>query len=201
MTINENRIGFLTSAADEKGFVESSLPQVVFAGRSNVGKSSVLNSLARRKNLARVGKTPGKTIHVNFFDADGKLLWVDLPGYGYARVSFEEKKRWARLIEGYFRKTGTIALGILIVDARHEPTGLDRDMLAYFRAAGIPAAVVANKCDKLKKSEMPGAKKTISEALEVPEEAVLFYFAENHTGRDELYRLIESAAPEKESEA
>lgn len=194
MTINENRIVFLTSAADEKGFVSSSLPQVVFAGRSNVGKSSVLNSLARRKNLARVGKTPGKTVHVNFFDADGKLLWVDLPGYGYAKVSFEEKKRWARLIEGYFRKTGTIALGILIVDARHAPTDLDREMLEYFRAASIPAAIVANKCDKLKKSEYPAARKVISDTLDVPEEAVLFYSAEDHTGRDGLLNLIVNAA-------
>ncbi|MBO4407574.1 MAG: YihA family ribosome biogenesis GTP-binding protein [Clostridia bacterium] len=194
--INVNRIAFVTSAADRAGFVESPLPQVVFAGRSNVGKSSVLNSLARRKNLARVGKTPGKTVHVNFFDADGRLLWVDLPGYGYARVSFEEKKRWAKLIEGYFRETGTIRLGILIVDARHEPTDLDREMLAYFRAAGIDAVVAANKSDKLKKSEFAPQRAAIARGLDIPEEAVLFYSAETHQGREELMAAIESAAEE-----
>ncbi len=199
MRINTNKIAFVTSAADDRGFVESDLPQVVFAGRSNVGKSSVLNSLSRRKNLARVGKTPGKTVHVNFFDADRKLLWVDLPGYGYAKVSFEEKKRWAKLIEGYFRKTGTIALGILIVDARHEPTDLDREMLAYFRAAGIPTAVVANKSDKLKKSEYAGAIAAIARALDVPEEAVLLYSAETHEGRDALFHMIENVCGEEDN--
>ena len=188
--INTNKIEFITSAANRGGFLKSDLPQVVFAGRSNVGKSSVINSLALRKNLARVGKTPGKTLHVNYFDCDGRLLWVDLPGYGYAKVSFDEKERWADLIEGYFAVCETIALGILIVDARHEPTDLDMDMLAYFKMRGTPVAIVANKADKLKKSEEKEAVRRVAETLGVGEDSVLLYSAEKKTGRDELFRLI-----------
>jgi len=196
--INTNRITFITSAADTAGFVDSPLPQVVFAGRSNVGKSSVINSLSNQNNLARVGKTPGKTIHVNYFDGDGKMIWVDLPGYGYAKVSFEEKKRWARLIEGYFNSESPVALGILIVDARHAPTDLDRDMLSYFQQNGIPVAIVANKCDKLKKSELDPARTAVAEGLGVGEESVLLYSAEKKVGRDELFGLICSFEAKKE---
>jgi len=188
--INTNRITFITSAANISGFVDAPLPQVVFAGRSNVGKSSVINSLSNQKNLARVGKTPGKTIHVNYFDGDGKMIWVDLPGYGYAKVSFEEKKRWAGLIEGYFNSESPVALGILIVDARHEPTELDRNMLSYFQESGIPVAIVANKCDKLKKSEMEPARRLIANGLGVGEDSVLLYSAEKRIGREELFGLI-----------
>ncbi|MBR6762438.1 MAG: YihA family ribosome biogenesis GTP-binding protein [Clostridia bacterium] len=188
--INTNKITFITSAADVHGFVESDLPQVVFAGKSNVGKSSVINSLSNQKNLARVGKTPGKTIHVNYFDAEGKELWVDLPGYGYAKVSFEEKKRWARLIEGYFAREQNIALGVLIVDARHEPGELDQNMLEFFRQTGTPVAIVANKCDKLKKSELDEARTRVATTLGVGEESVLLYSAEKRMGRDELFHLI-----------
>lgn len=188
--INTNKITFITSAADVYGFVESDLPQVVFAGKSNVGKSSVINSLSNQKNLARVGKTPGKTIHVNYFDAEGKELWVDLPGYGYAKVSFEEKKRWARLIEGYFAREQNIALGVLIVDARHEPGELDQNMLEFFRQTGTPVAIVANKCDKLKKSELEEARTRVATTLGVGEESVLLYSAEKRMGRDELFHLI-----------
>lgn len=188
--LNTNKIEFVTSAADKAGFLQSELPQVVFAGRSNVGKSSVINSLALRKNLARVGKTPGKTIHVNYFTCDDKLLWVDLPGYGYAKVSYDEKEHWADLIEGYFADCETIALGILIVDARHEPTALDMDMLSYFKMRGTPVAIVANKVDKLKKSEHDEAVRRTADTLGVGEESVLLYSAEKKTGRDELFRLI-----------
>ncbi|MCQ2445382.1 MAG: ribosome biogenesis GTP-binding protein YihA/YsxC [Clostridia bacterium] len=188
--INTNKIEFVTSAANRQGFLQSTLPQVVFAGRSNVGKSSVINSLALRKNLAHVGKTPGKTLHVNYFDCDVKLLWVDLPGYGYAKVSFEEKERWADLIEGYFAVCKTISLGILIVDARHEPTELDIDMLSYFKKRRTPVAIVANKADKLKKIEYDEAIRRTAETLGVGEDSVLLYSAEKKIGRDELFRLI-----------
>ena len=137
-----------------------------------------------------MGKTPGKTIHVNYFDAEGKELWVDLPGYGYAKVSFEEQKRWARLIEGYFAREQNIALGVLIVDARHEPGELDQNMLEYFRETGTPVAIVANKCDKLKKSELDEARTRVATTLGVGEESVLLYSAEKRMGRDELFRLI-----------
>ena len=144
------------------------LPQFAFAGRSNVGKSSVINRLVGRKNLAYVGASPGKTTHINYFRIDGKAYLVDLPGYGYAKVSQAEKARWARLMESYFQsESEVLTAGVLIVDIRHQPTANDLTMHQWFRQSGCPEIVVANKLDKLKKSQVEPALQLIRETLEL----------------------------------
>ena len=165
MTINWNMVQFVRSAAKPTDFPQDGFPQVVFAGRSNVGKSSVINRLLNRKNFARVGSAPGKTTHINYFFIDQKLYLVDLPGYGYAKVSKQERERWGRLIEAWFADVRRFALGLLIVDARHKPTADDCTMAQVFMASEKPFLVVANKLDKLKKSEIPGNMQMIRETL------------------------------------
>ena len=170
---------------------QSTLPEVVFAGRSNVGKSSVINRLLGRKNFARVGATPGKTSQINYFDIDGKLYFTDLPGYGYAKVSKEERDRWGRLMERYFAEEGLITLGVLIVDARHKPTADDVTMCDWFKGTGCPVIVVANKLDKLKKSEIEPNLTLIRQTLALPEDALLIPFsAEKGAGKTELLAAI-----------
>lgn len=189
-TLNVNKAEFIKSAASPSQFIQSSMPCIVFAGKSNVGKSSVINRMLNRKNFARVGASPGKTVHVNYFLIDGKLYLVDLPGYGYAKVSQSEKQRWGRLMEDFFAM-GQINLGIMIVDARHKPTADDVTMAEWFKASGSPMVVVANKLDKLKKSEIDGNMQRIRETLELPEDVKLIPFsAEKGLGRDSLMSEI-----------
>lgn len=194
--MNFNNAEFLISAAAPKDFPNNRLPEIAFAGKSNVGKSSVINRILNRKNFARVGENPGKTIHVNYFTIDRKCYFVDLPGYGYAKVSQAEKDRWGRLMEDYFAAS-RIDLGLLIVDARHAPTNNDITMANWFLESGCPFVVVANKLDKLKKSEIQPNLATIREDLELPEECpVIPFSAEKGTGRDDLVRLILDAVKE-----
>lgn len=191
MALNTQKVEFVRSAAGPKDFPRDPLPQVAFAGRSNVGKSSVINRLLNRKNFARVGAAPGKTVHINYFRVDEQLYLVDLPGYGYAKVSQAEKDRWARLIQSWFDAPDLMTLGVLIVDARHKPTANDITMADYFKAAGRPWTVVANKLDKLKKSEIEPNLALIRETLALPEAIkVIPFSAEKGTGRDELLGLI-----------
>ena len=186
-SLNVNRAEFIKSAADPKQFLRTSVPSVAFAGKSNVGKSSVINRLLNRKNLARVGAQPGKTIHVNYFRVDDKVYFVDLPGYGYAKVSQSERDRWGKLMEQFFSEPGLFTLGVMIVDARHKPTADDVTMAAWFKNAGCRLVVVANKLDKLKKSEIEPNLKLIRETLSLPDEVLLIPFsAEKGQGRDEL---------------
>lgn len=187
MTVNWNVAEFIRSAAKPADFPRDGLPQVVFAGRSNVGKSSAINRLLNRKNFARVGSSPGKTTHINYFLIDKKLYLVDLPGYGYAKVSKQERDRWGRLIEAWFADTGRVALGILIVDARHKPTADDCMMAGVFLSSGNPFVVVANKLDKLKKSEIESNLFCIRETLNLPEAVpVIPFSAEKGEGRFQL---------------
>ena len=188
--MNFNNVEFLISAAAPKSFPGNRLPEIAFAGKSNVGKSSVINRILNRKNFARVGDKPGKTIHVNYFVVDKKCYFVDLPGYGYAKVSQAEKERWSKLMEDYFA-SDRIDLGILIVDSRHRPTMNDITMARWFIDSGCPFVVVANKLDKLKKSEIEPNLLAIRQDLELPEECVLIPFsAEKGTGKDELVKMI-----------
>ena len=194
--MNFNNVSFLISAASQKDFPQNRLPEIAFAGKSNVGKSSVINRILNRKNFARVGDKPGKTIHVNYFTVDQKCYFVDLPGYGYAKVSQAEKDRWGKLMESYFAAE-RIDLGILIVDSRHAPTNNDITMAQWFINSGCPFVVVANKLDKLKKSEIQPNLQTIRDDLELPEECLVIPFsAEKGTGKDELVRVILSAVNE-----
>lgn len=188
--MNLNNVEFLISAANPKDFPATRLPEIAFAGKSNVGKSSVINRLLNRKNMARVGDKPGKTIHVNYFTVDKTCYFVDLPGYGFAKVSQKEKDRWARLMEDYFA-ANRIDLGVLIVDARHAPTNNDITMARWFLDSDCPFVVVANKLDKLKKSEIEPNMQTIRLDLELPEDCpVIPFSAEKGQGKEDLLRLI-----------
>ena len=189
--LNVNKAEFIKSAASPNQFIRSSTPSVVFAGKSNVGKSSVINRMLNRKNFARVGASPGKTIHVNYFLIDGRVYFVDLPGYGYAKVSQAERDRWGKLMEQFFASEGLIDLGVMIVDARHKPTADDVTMAEWFKDSGCRLVVVANKLDKLKKSEIEPNMALIRQALDLPEEVLLIPFsAEKGQGRDALMAEI-----------
>lgn len=191
MAINFNRAEFLLSAVRPSAFIRDGRPQVTFAGRSNVGKSSVINRLLNRKNFARVGATPGKTTQINYFRIDDRIYFTDLPGYGYAKVSKDERDRWGRLMESYFAEEGLISLGVLIVDARHKPTADDVTMCDYFKGTGCPMVVVANKLDKLKKSEVEPNMTLIRQTLALDESVQLIPFsAEKGNGKTELLAAI-----------
>lgn len=193
--MNFTKAEFVRSAADPKDFLRDGLPQMAFAGRSNVGKSSVINRLVSRKNLAYVGAMPGKTTQINYFKVDGRAWLVDLPGYGYAKVSRSEKERWGRLMERYFQDEGDIlTVGVLIVDARHKPTADDVTMHNWFRESGCPEIVAANKLDKLKAREVEPNLALIRQTLEMADNEPLVPFsAEKGTGREKLIALLEAA--------
>ena len=189
--MNLHNAEFIRSAASLADCPKDSLPQIAFAGRSNVGKSSVIIRLLQRKNFARVGEAPGKTTHINYFLIDKAMYLVDLPGYGYAKVPKSEKERWAKLIEQYFADPDLITLGVLIVDARHKPTEHDQIMANWFQQSVRPYVVVANKMDKLKKSQIEGNLQTIRDTLALEEDVVLIPFsAEKGEGREALLSHI-----------
>ena len=195
MPLNFGKAAFSRSAGAPGDFLRDGLPQFAFAGRSNVGKSSVINRLLNRKNLAYVGASPGKTTQINYFLVDDRAYLVDLPGYGYAKVSQAEKERWGRLMENYFQEGDQfITAGVLIVDIRHKPTADDVTMHGWFRESGCPEIVVANKLDKLKKSQVEPALALIRETLELTDADVLVPFsAEKGIGKDELIGLLNKA--------
>ena len=196
MPIRFENVEFIRSAAGSDGFLRDGLPQMAFAGRSNVGKSSVINRLVSRKNMARVGASPGKTAQINYFRIDGQAYLVDLPGYGFAKVSKADRDRWGRLMEAYFA-SGLIRLGVMIVDARHKPTADDQTMARWFRDTGCPVLVVANKLDKLKKSQVEPSLACIRETLDLPEGVpVIPFSAEKGTGRMELIEQLSAAIRE-----
>lgn len=189
--MNVQKVEFLLSAVDPKDFKRDGLPQFAFAGKSNVGKSSVINRVLQRKNYARVGESPGKTIHINYFMIDESVYLVDLPGYGYAKVSKSEKERWGKLMERYFAEPELITLGVMIVDARHAPTANDVIMANYFKESGCPFVIVANKLDKCKKSQIEGNLQQIRDTLTLPEDCqVIPFSAEKGTGRAELMKVL-----------
>ena len=168
--------------------------EIAFAGRSNVGKSSMLNKILNRKNLARVSSVPGKTVTVNFFDCDGIKL-VDLPGYGYAKVNFNEKKRWADLMEGYFTSDRNIRLVVQLTDMRHPVTKDDLDMMRFMQSAGYDFIVVMTKSDKLNKTERTKRMENIhTELAEFSDVKIIPFSASNGEGADEIRKAIEAAA-------
>lgn len=191
MAINLQKAEFILSAVAPKFFLRDGLPQVAFSGRSNVGKSSVINRLLNRKNFARVGAAPGKTTQINYFKIDNAFYLVDLPGYGYAKVSKAERDRWGKLMESYFADPELMTLGVMIIDSRHKPTADDCTMARWYREAGCPFVVVANKLDKLKKSQVEPNLQVIRETLELGEgDVVIPFSAEKGTGRQELVSAI-----------
>ena len=201
--LNIHNARFVKSAAAKQDFLFDGKPLILLAGRSNVGKSSVINSLLNRKNFARVGASPGKTTQINYFCIDEAAYLVDLPGYGYAKRSFSERDRWAALIDDFFihcaRNVLANAFGLLIIDARHGPQDADFTMANYFVSANIPFVVVANKCDKLNKRECEEQLREITRAFSGREE-ILLYSAEKGTGRTELLDRINRFADQYTAE-
>ena len=197
MAADFSRAEFVLSAVTPAAFLRDGLPQVAFAGRSNVGKSSVINRITGRKNFARVGASPGKTSQINYFRIQDRGYLVDLPGYGYAKVSKGERDRWGKLMESYFADRSQMTLGVMIVDSRHKPTADDCTMAKWYRDAGCPVVVVANKLDKLKKSEIEPNLARIRETLSLREEDRLIPFsAERGDGREELLSALGRAMGE-----
>ena len=192
--MNIHNVEFIKSAAASRDIIKDRLPQVVFAGRSNVGKSSVINKLLNRGNFARVSSTPGKTIHINYFLIDKAVFFVDLPGYGYAKTAKSERSRWAKLLEAFFSDPKQIALGVLIVDVRHKPTGDDVLMSNWFKATGRPFVIAANKVDKVnnreKEENITLIRETVGVADDIP---VIPFSAKKGIGRDSLLGAIENS--------
>ena len=185
--MNIHNVSFIKSAASPGAFICDGRPNIVFSGKSNVGKSSVINCLLNRKNFARVGAQPGKTVHINYFLVDQSVYFTDLPGYGYAKVSQKERERWAALMESFLSRREQITLGVMIVDARHKPTGDDVTMAAWFRESACPMVVIANKVDKLAKREIESNMALIRETLALPETTPLIPFsAEKGIGKETL---------------
>ena len=189
--VNINNAEFVKSAASTKDFIKSEKPKVIFAGKSNVGKSTVINSLLRRKNFARVGNTPGKTVFINYFNVDNCFYLVDLPGYGYAAVSKSVKESWAKLIESFFNDRINFDFGVFIVDSRHSPTEDDKIMASWFKSSGKPFVVVANKSDKISSKKSEENLKIIRNELKLNEEdGIILYSGLKNTGRNELLNYI-----------
>jgi GTP-binding protein len=165
---------------------ETALPEIAFAGRSNVGKSSLINALVHRKKLARVSNTPGRTREINFFEVNGTFILADLPGYGYARVSKEAKAAWRPLIEGYLQQTPALRGVVLLLDVRHRPTDDDLQMLDFLASLETPTLIVATKVDKLRAAERQSRIETLALEAGVDAEQVIPFSAVSGTGRDEL---------------
>ncbi len=185
-------IKLLMTAVKPEQYPDESLPEIALVGRSNVGKSSLINCLANRKNIARTSSTPGKTATINFYEIAGRYRLVDLPGYGYAKVSKQEKEKWADMIEGYLASRSNLVQVIQLVDARHKPTADDKMMFDWIKSYNYEPLVVATKLDKLKKSQIEGNLTAIYEDLELGEDSVLIPFSsETRQGRDQVVELME----------
>ena len=191
--MNFNKVNFERAFGTSSQLPPSTLPEVAFAGRSNVGKSSMLNALFGRKSLAKVSQKPGKTSTINFFTTD-TARFVDLPGYGYARVAKSEKGRWAELIEGYFNQDRNFALVVSLVDIRHETQELDLNMIGFLMEAGLPFAVVLTKADKLSRNQQNRQVAVLRRQLALPDDVpMLVTSSEKRTGFDDLRKLITQA--------
>lgn len=189
--MNYNKADFEFAAGKASQLPVSVLPEVIFSGRSNVGKSSLINKIVNRKALARVSATPGKTATINFFKVD-KFHLVDLPGYGYAKVSHSEKRRWAELMEGYFNQDRYFSLVVQIVDMRHSPTQDDMNMIEYLYANGFPFMIVLTKKDKLKKTQQEKRLEELKEELaDYSDVPVITFSAVTGEGTEEIRGKIE----------
>jgi GTP-binding protein len=190
------RAEFVTSAASREGFPREGLPEIAFVGRSNVGKSSLLNKLVNRRALARTSATPGKTRLVNFFQAERRerppLLLVDLPGYGWARVARKERAEWQRLIEGYLAGRAPLRGVLLLIDARRDPGDDERDFLPWLAERGMVVRLVVTKFDKLRPAEREQRLRAITSELGIPREALVLTSAQTGAGMDELWREIDA---------
>lgn len=183
---------FITSAVNSQGYPEGNLPEIALAGRSNVGKSSLINKFLNRKNLAKTGNTPGKTQMLNFYNINDEFTFVDLPGYGYAKVSKAMQANWGKMMNEYFSRRENLQAVLQVVDIRHSPSAEDRQMHGFLRTRGIPVLVVATKADKISRGKWPKHLKEIAQALEIPDwKMILPYSAETGLGVTELHQAVE----------
>lgn len=182
---------FLKSAVTQDQYPDLDLPEIAFSGRSNVGKSSLINSLLNRKKIVKVSSNPGKTRTINFFLINEQFVLVDLPGYGYAAVSKQEKASWGRMIENYLKNRGNLFNVVLLVDIRHKPTGDDKlmyDFIKYYRQSVV---IVATKLDKISKNSVQSSLALIRDTLQTDErDRIVPYSSETHAGREELWNLL-----------
>ncbi|HEY6874068.1 MAG TPA: ribosome biogenesis GTP-binding protein YihA/YsxC [Geobacteraceae bacterium] len=182
---------FIKSAVKPGQYPETDLPEIAFAGRSNVGKSSLINVLVNRRNLVRTSSTPGRTQLINFFNVNGRFTLVDLPGYGFAKVPLAVKKEWGPMMEAYFAARENLKGVVLILDIRRTPVADDRQMLQWFRAYHIPAVLVVTKCDKVTRNERAKQAAVIARTLDVAKDDLCFFSALSRDGKDEVWERIE----------
>lgn len=192
-SVNLETVCGITSAVPE-----NRLPEIAFAGKSNVGKSSLINGLMNRKSLARTSAQPGKTQTINFYNINDALYFVDLPGYGYAKVNQSEKQKWGKMIERYLHKSKMLCAVFLLVDIRHEPSANDRDMYQWILAQGYQPVIIATKLDKINRSQVQKHIKMLKDGLQAVKGTVLIPFsAQTKQGREEIYELIDSYLEEE----
>ena len=178
---------------------DNQLPEIAFAGKSNVGKSSLINALMNRKSLARTSAQPGKTQTINFYHINDELYFVDLPGYGYAKVSQQEKEKWGKMIEKYLHRSKVLQAVFLLVDIRHEPSANDRQMYEWILANGYHPIVIATKLDKINRSQIAKQVKLVKQGLGVDKDTIVIPFsAETKQGREEIYDLIDQLTGKEE---
>ena len=180
---------------------ENMLPEIAFAGKSNVGKSSLINGLMNRKSLARTSSQPGKTQTINFYNINEALYFVDLPGYGYAKVSESIKEKWGKMIENYLHKSKQLKAVFLLIDIRHEPSANDKNMYEWMAYNGYEPVIIATKLDKINRSQRPKHIKMIKESLGMPKNGLVFPFsAISKEGREEIWEYIDSLVLPQEAE-
>ncbi len=197
--MNVTKVNLETVCGITSKLPENLLPEFAFAGKSNVGKSSLINGLMNRKSYARTSSQPGKTQTINFYNINEQLYFVDLPGYGYAKVSMELRAKWGKMIERYLKKSEQLKLIFLLVDIRHEPSENDRDMYDWIVHNGFQPIVIATKLDKINRSQIAKQTKLIRTSLKMPKEGILIPFsAETKQGRDEIWQKIEELLPKEE---
>lgn len=194
-TLNVNYVNLETVCGITSKLPENELPEVAFAGKSNVGKSSLINGLMNRKSYARTSAQPGKTQTINFYNIEHKLYFVDLPGYGYAKVSQETKVKWGKMIENYLKKSKMLRVIFLLIDIRHEPSANDKEMYEWILYHGFEPVIIATKLDKINRSQKDKQIKLMKQTLKVkPGTVVIPFSAETKQGRDEIWACIEKAA-------
>ncbi len=200
--MNVTKVNLETVCGITSKLPENLLPEFAFAGKSNVGKSSLINGLMNRKSYARTSSQPGKTQTINFYNINEQLYFVDLPGYGYAKVSMELRAKWGKMIERYLKKSGQLKLIFLLVDIRHEPSENDRDMYDWIVHNGFQPIVIATKLDKINRSQIAKQTKLIRTCLKMPKEGILIPFsAETKQGRDEIWSKIEELLPKADADS
>lgn len=199
--MNVTKVNLETVCGITSKLPDNLLPEFAFAGKSNVGKSSLINALMNRKAYARTSSQPGKTQTINFYNINEQLYFVDLPGYGYAKVSMELRAKWGRMIERYLKKSKQLKLIFLLVDIRHEPSENDKDMYDWIVHNGFLPVVIATKIDKINRSQIAKQTKLIRTGLGMPKEGILIPFsAETKQGRDEIWEKIGAELPKTETE-